>query len=137
MVIHVSVAGMTTSLVEQRLQRRLLQSRFSLLKLLLDAASSKDSGPQVRAKCVKAVGEVVRVDARLLWMAQVKVCLCTAMQVGGLPSPLCNEDKTGNPTKKGPCESSFYIELHLALPSDEHLPLPPAFPSPSDQPFQT
>lgn len=68
-------------LVEERLEKRLLVSRFSLLKLLLDCASSKESGPQVRAKSVKALGEVVRVDARLLSMQQVAVTLRTAMHV--------------------------------------------------------
>ena len=70
-----------TCILEDRLAKRLLPIRFNLLKYLLDSASSKDSGPQVRAKSVKALGELVRVDARLLSMHQVAQCLRTAMHV--------------------------------------------------------
>lgn len=67
--------------MEGRLAKRLLQARFNLLKCLLESAAARDSRPQVRAKSVKALGEVVKVDARLLSMQQVAMCLRTAMHV--------------------------------------------------------
>ena len=75
------VADEISCILEDRLGKRLLPIRFNLLKYLLDSASSKDSGPQARAKSVKALGEIVGVDARLLSMQQVAMCLRTAMHV--------------------------------------------------------
>lgn len=72
--------GVTTWL-EQRLEKRILPTRFKLLKCLLESSASKDCGLQVRAKSVRALGEVVKADSRLLSMQQVARCLRTALHV--------------------------------------------------------
>ena len=76
-----AVAEDVLSAMEQRLENHILQARYKLLKCLLESAALRDISPQVRAKSVKALGEVVKADARLLSMQQVGNCLRTALHV--------------------------------------------------------